>query len=132
MFFEFFFRQIFFYENFFLQIFFWWKFLLSNFLWRKFFFSQKYFCEDFFHNIFANFFCIWCLRNNIFCEIFYSNFCLLRIFSFCNFGLRKKNCKLFLQFFFQRWTWMPNLKMFLFWKQVKFSPIVLLDFFTHY
>ena len=92
------------YGNFFLQIFFWWKFFLSNFFWRKFFFSQKYFFEDFFHNIFANFFCIWCLLNNVFCEIFYSKFCLLRIFLCCNF-------EIFFPIFFQRWTWIPNLKM---------------------
>ena len=70
IFFEFFFSKNFFYENLFLPIFFWWKFCLSNFFWRKFFFSQKYF------------FCIWCLRDNVFCEIFYLKFCLLRIFCF--------------------------------------------------
>ena len=96
---NFFFSKIFLYENIFPQIFFWWKFLLSNFFWRKFFFSQKYFCQDFFHNIFANFFCIWCLRNNVFCGIFYSKFCLLRFLLFCNFGVRKKNCKFFCDFF---------------------------------
>ena len=111
IFFEFF-LQTFFSTNFFLV-----KIFLLNFFWRKFFFSQKYFCEDFFHNIFANFFCISCLRNNVFCEIFYSKFCLLRVFLFCNFGVRKKNCTFFLRFFFQRWTWIPHLKMFLFWKK---------------
>ena len=97
--FEFFFSENFFYEHFFLEIFFWWKF----------FFSQKYFCEDFFHNIFTNFFCIWCLRNNVYCENFYSKLCLLRIFLFCNFGVWKKKLK-----------------------KVKFSLIVLLDFFIYY
>ena len=39
------------------------------------------------------------MRNNVFCEIFYSKFSLLRIFLFCNFGVRKKNCKFFAIFF---------------------------------
>ena len=76
----------------------------ENFNYRIFFgenfFSQKYFCEDFFHNIFAHFFCIWCLRNNVFCGIFYSKFCLLRFFLFCNFGVGKKNYTFFFRFFF--------------------------------
>ena len=89
------FSKFFFFRKFFSTNFFLWKFLLSNFFWRTFFFSQKYFCENFFHNIFANFFCIWCLQNNVFCEIFYSKFCLLRIFLFCNFGVQKKKCEFF-------------------------------------
>ena len=108
------------------------KIVIIEFFLSKIFLFTKIFLRRFFHNIFANLFCIWCLRNNVFGEIFYSKFCLLRIFSFCNFGVQKKNCKFFLRFLFQRWTWIPNLKMFLFWKKVKFSLIVLLDFFTHY
>ena len=106
------------------------KIFLIEFFLTKIFLFTKIFLRRFFHNIFANFFCIWCLRNNVFCEIFYSKFCLLRILLFLNFGVRKK--KLFFAIFFQRWTWIPNLKMFLFWKKVKFSLIVLLDFFIHY
>ena len=128
------FFSIFFPKNFFMDIFFYKCYFGENFVieffWRKFVFSQNYLCEDFFHNIFANFVWIWCLRNNVFCRMFYSKLCLLRIFLFCNFGVRKNNCQFFLRFFFQRWTRMPNLKMFLFWKKVKFSLIVLLDFFT--
>ena len=89
------FFRIFFFRNFFLR-----KFFSKNFVWRKFFFSQKYFCEDFFHNIFGNFFCIWCLRNNVFCEIFYSKLCLLRIFLLCNFSVRKKKFYIFFAIFF--------------------------------
>ena len=89
----FFLSKIFFIE------FFWRKYFLSNFFGEIFVFSQKFFCKDIFHNIFTNFFCIRCLRNNVFREIFYSKFCLLRIFMFCNFGVRKK---IFLRFFFQR------------------------------
>ena len=117
IFFEFFFSKNFFTKIFFYKFFFGDNFFYRFFFWRKFFFSQKYLCEDFFLNIFGNFFCIWCLRNNVFCEIFYPKFCLSRIFWFCNFGVRKKNCKFFLRFFFQRWSWIPNLKMFLFWKK---------------
>ena len=83
----------FFSTNFFLV-----KIFFIEFFWRKFFFSQKYFCEDFFHNIFANSFCIWCLRKNVFCEVFYLKFCLLRIFLFCNFGVRKKIVNFFCGF----------------------------------
>ena len=69
-FFEKIFLRKFFPTNFFLV-----KFFLSNFFWRKFLFSQKCFCDDFFHNIFANFFCIRCLpkffiRNFAYCEFF--------------------------------------------------------------
>ena len=94
-FFEKFFLRKLFSTKFFVQ----WKFLLSNFFWRKFFFSQKYSCENFFRNIFANFFCIWYLRNNVFCGIVYSKFCLLRFFLFCNFGVRKKIVNFFCDFF---------------------------------
>ena len=87
-FFSIFFSKHFFYEHFFLQIFFWWKFFLSNFFWRKFIFSPKYF------------FCIWCLRNNVFCEIFYSKFCLLRIFCFAILLYGKKIVNFFRNFFF--------------------------------
>ena len=111
-----------FFEFFFLKNFF------IEFFWRKFFFSQKYFCEDFFHNILANFFCIWCLRNNVFCEIIYSKFCLLRIFLCCNFGVRKKNCKIFLRFFFSDEREYQIWKCFFSEKKVKFSLIVLLGF----
>ena len=107
--FEKFFSIKIFFNFFFRKVFFSWQFLLSNFLWRKFFFSQKYFCDDFFNNIFGNFLCIWYLRNFAYCEFFY--------FAILVYG--KKNCKFFLQFFYQRWTWIPNLKMFLFWKKVK-------------
>ena len=85
------------------------KFFSTNFFLVKIFFIEfflakafpftKIFLRRFFHNIFANSFCIWCLRNNVFCEIFYLKFCLLRIFLFCNFCVRKKNCKFFLRFF---------------------------------
>ena len=94
-FFEFFFSTNFFFYKFFLV-----KIFIMNFSWQKFFFLQKYFCENFFHIIFANLFCILCLRNNVFCEIFYSKFRLLRIFLFCNFGLRKKKLQIFFAIFF--------------------------------
>ena len=128
---NFFFSKNFFYE-FFSTNFFLVKIFFIVFFWRKFFFSQKYFCEIFFHIIFANFFCIWYLQNNVFCEIFYSKFCLLQIVCFAILVYGKKNVNFFCDFFFQQWTWIPNLKMFLFWKKVKFSLIVLSDFFTHY
>ena len=72
------------------------KIFYIKFFLAKIFLFTKIFLPKFFHNIFANFFYIWCLRNNVFYEIFYSKFCLLRIFLFCNFGERKKNCKFFL------------------------------------
>ena len=125
--FRFFFSNKIFYEHFFFGENFFIEFFLA-----KIFFSQKYFSEDFFHNIFSNFFCIWYLRNNVFCEIFYSEFCLLRIFLFCNFSVRKKNCKCFLRFFFSAINVNTKFENFLFWKKVKFFLIVLLDFFTHY
>ena len=81
-----FFSKNLFYENFFCPMKFFFvnvfvflrKIFYIEFFGRKFFFSQKYF------------FCIWRLWNNVLCEIFYSKFCLLRIFLFCNFGVRKK------------------------------------------
>ena len=76
--FEKFFSTFFFGEHFFYRIFFW----------RKFFFSQKYFC------------CIWCLRNKVFCEIFYSKLCLLRIFCFAILVYGKKIVNFFAIFFF--------------------------------
>ena len=125
------FFRIFFFQKFFLQTFFPTNFFFGEHFFIKFFLAKiflftKIFLRRFFSLCFANSFCIWFLRHNVFCEIFYSKFCLLQIFLFCNFGVRKKNCKFFLRFFFQR-TWIPNLKMFLFWKKVKFSLIVLLD-----
>ena len=77
------FLQWFFSTNFFL-----WKFFLSNFFWRNFFFSQEYF------------FCIWCLRNNVFYEIFYLKFCLLQIFCFVILVYGKKIVIFFCHFFF--------------------------------
>ena len=90
-----------FFSNFFFEQIFSYKFFFGENLFHKiFFFSQKYFCEDFFHNIIANFFCIWCLRNNVCCEIFYSKFCLLRIFLFCYSGVRKKKLEISFAIFF--------------------------------
>ena len=122
----------FFFEKFFSTIFFLEKIFIIEFFLANIFFTKIFLRRFFSLYIRENFFCIWCLRNNVFCDIFYSKFCLLRIFLFCNFGVRKKNTKFFLRFFFQRWTWIPNLKIFLFWKKVKFSLIVLLDFLTYY
>ena len=119
----------------------------SNFFLRKFFstnfFYRIFFGENFsFHkNISATiFFTIFSRISFVFdvCEIMYFARFFIRNFAYCVFFrfailvYGKKNCKFFLRFFFQRWTWIPNLKMFLFWKKVKFSLIVLLDFFTHY
>ena len=89
---NFFFEKFFSRKVFATNFFFCWKFLLWNFFWWKFFFSQKYFCEDCFHNIFANFFCIWCLRNNVFCGI------LLFVLQF--WCMEKKNKKIFFAIFF--------------------------------
>ena len=71
------------------------------------------------------------------CGIMYFAKSFIRNFAHCEFFFLQfwctgKNCKFFLQFFFQRWTWILNLKRFLFWKKVKIFLIVLLDFFTHY
>ena len=125
IFFEFFFfEKIFF--SFFLQIFFIEFFFGENFSFHKnisakiFFtiFSRIYFVFDVCKIMY---FAKKIIRNFAYCEFFFSKF-----------GVRKKNCKFFLHFLFQRWTWIANLKMFLFWKKVKFSLIILLDFFTHY
>ena len=106
-------------------------FLLSNFFWRK----------SFHKNISAKiFFTIFSQISFVFdvCEIMYFAKIFIRNFAYCEFFCfailvyGKKNCNFFLQFFFQRWTWIPNLKFFFFWNKVKFSLLVLLDFFTHY
>ena len=106
------------------------KIFLSNFFWRKFVFSQNYFCEIFF-TIFSRIDFVFDV-----CEIMYFAKFFIRNFAYCEFFCfaflvyGKKNCKFLLRFFFQWWTSMPNLKMFLFWKKVKFSLMLLLDFFT--
>ena len=142
IFFEFFFSKNFFCENFYLQIFF------AKFFFYKFFFGENFYYRIFFgqnfsfhKNISAKIFLtIFSRISFVFdiCEIMYFAKFFFRNFAYCEFFCfaillyGKKNCKFFLQFFFQRWAWIPKLKMFLFWKKVKFSLIVLLDFFTHY
>ena len=131
MFFEFFFSKNFLYENFFLQIFFWWKFLLSNFFGENFSFHKNISAKIFF-TIFSRISFVF-----DFCEIMYFAKFLIHNFAYWDFcfailvyGILVRN--FWLRFFCQRRTWIPNLKMFLFWKKVKFPLIVLLDFFTHY
>ena len=95
-------------------------FLFTKIFLRRFF--KKYFRE------FPSY-----LRNDVFCEIFYSKFCLLRIFLFCNFGVRKRKIgKKIYNFFFSSECEYQIWKCFFSEKKVKFSLILLLDFFTHY
>ena len=91
------FRKIFFTKIFF-EFFFFRKFFFTNIVFYKFFFGEHFYDRIFFgenlpfhknisvkivFTIFSRiFFSIWCLRNNVFCEIFYSKFYLLRIFCF--------------------------------------------------
>ena len=123
----------FFFEKFFLRTFF-----STNFFFRKtflrIFFSTNFFLvkiflivffgENFsFHkNISAKiFFTIFSWISFVFdvCEIIYFAKLFIRNFAYCEFFCfailvyGKKNCTFFLRFFFQRWTWIPNLKMFL-------------------
>ena len=70
------------------------KFFLSYFFWRKFFFPQKYFCKDFYHNIFADFFCIWCLRSFLFEILLIVNFFVLQFWC-----TEKKIINFFCDFF---------------------------------
>ena len=138
IFFKFFFSKIFFYENSFRKIFLM-KIFFENFFHEHFFrenffrkiFVMKIFFEKFF---FVDNFSFYTNISFVFdvCEIMYFANFVIRNFAYCEFFVlqfwcTEKNCQFFLQFFFQRWTWIPNLKMFLFWKKVKFSLIVLLD-----
>ena len=120
------------------------KFFFYNF----FFFGENFFSRIFYGEHFSFhkkisakiFFTIFLRISFVFdvCEIMYFAKFFIRNFAYCKFFcfailvFGKKNCKFFLRPFFQWWTWIPNFKIFLFWKTVKFSLIVLLDFFTHY
>ena len=126
-----FFSKFFFTKTLFYKFFFGENFFIEFFC-RKFFFSQKYFCEDFFTILSRISFVFDVCEIMYLAKFFIRNFAYCEFFCFAILVYRKRNCKFFLRFFFQRWTWIPNLKIFLFWKKVKFSLIVLLDFFTHY
>ena len=74
-----FFSNIFFRNNFFST-----NFFLVNIFDIEFFLA-KIFLRRFFFTIFSRLSFVFDV-----CEIFYSKFCLLRIFLFCNFGVQKK------------------------------------------
>ena len=124
---NFYLNNFFWWKFFLVQIFFWWTFFLSNFFWWKFFFLQKYFCEEFL-TIFSRISYVFRICEiNLFCEIFYSKFCL-RIFLFCNISAKIVN--FFAIFFFSDEREYQIWKCFFSGKQI--SLMVLLDFFTHY
>ena len=111
-----FFSNLFISKNFFYEIFFI-KFFLAKIFFTT--FSQISFVFD-------------VCKIMYFPKFFIRNFAYCEFFSFAILVYEKKIVNFFRHFFFQRWTWIPNLKMFFFWKKVKFSLIVLLDFFIHY
>ena len=96
---------------------------------------MKIFFIEFHKNISAKiFFTIFSRVSFVFdvCEImrfanFYLKFCLLRIFLFCKFGVRKKIVN-----FFSAMNVNTKFENVSFLKKSKISLIVLLDFFTHY
>ena len=111
----------FFYENFFLEIFFLVKILIINFFLAKIFLFTKIFLRRFFSQYFREFLlylmfaeqCI--LRNFLFEILLVANFFVLQ------FWCAEKKLYIFLRFFFQQWTWIPNLKMCLLKKSKIFS-----------
>ena len=107
------------------RIFFFGKLFLPKFF-RKIFFGENF---SFHKNVSAKiFFTIFSGISFVFdvCEIMYfanffiQNFAYCEFFCFAILVYGKKNCKFFLRFLFQRWTWIPNLNMFLFWKKANF------------
>ena len=126
------FFRIFFFEKFFSTNFFLVKIFFIEFFLQQFFFSQKYFCEDFF-TIFSRISFVFDV-----CEIKYFAKFFIRNFAYCEFFCfeilvyGKKNCKFFLRFFFSAMNVNTKFENVSFLKKVKFSLIVLLDFFIHY
>ena len=99
-----------FFSNFFFENFFVWKYFSTNFFFEENVYHRIFFRENlsFYKNISAKiFFTILSRISFVFdvCEIMYfaeffiRNFAYCDFFLFCNYGVRKKNCKFFLQFF---------------------------------
>ena len=122
--------------------------IFLTFSFEKFFFGENFFYRIFFgetfsfhKNISAKIFFTICSRISFvfdLYEIMYFAKFFIRIFAYCEFFCfaivvyGKKNCKFFFVIFFSTMNMNTKFENVSFLKKVKFSLIVLLDFFIHY